>query len=114
MSSIISNQVPLKCKDSGCPTILLVVDHHNVHRALLDLGASVKLLPFTVYERLGLGELKPIKMILQLADHSTRLPRGMVEDVLITVGEFIFPVDFVVLETWGTLCIGNEIPVIFG
>ena len=112
MSSIISNQVPIKCKDLECPTISIVIGHHNINRALLDLGASVKLLPFTVYERLGLGELKPTKMILQLADRSTRLPIGMVKDVLIKVGEFLFPMDFVVLKTEGVLCIENEIPVI--
>ena len=53
-----------------------------MQRALLDLGASVNLLPFTEYERLGLGELKPTKMVIQLANRSTRLPRGVVEDVL--------------------------------
>jgi len=56
-----------------------------------------------VYERLGLGELKPTKIILQLVDYSTRLPRRMVKDVLIKVGQFIFPVDFVVLETKGVM-----------
>jgi len=59
-----------------------------------------------------LGLLKPTKIILQLDDRSTRLLRGMVEDVLIKVGEFIFPVDFVVLETKGLLSTENEMPVI--
>jgi len=49
VSSIISNQVPLKCKDPGCPTISIVVGNHTIHRALLDLGPSFNLLPFTVY-----------------------------------------------------------------
>jgi len=61
VSSIISNQIPLKCKDPGCPTISIVV---TIHRALLDLGASVNLLPFIVYKRLGPGELKSTKMVL--------------------------------------------------
>jgi len=61
---------------------------------LLNLEANVNLIPFTEYERLGLGELKPTKMVIQLADRSTRLPRGIVEDMLIRVGEFIYPVDF--------------------
>jgi len=51
-----------------------------------------------VFERLGLSELKPTKMILQLADYFTSIPRGMVKDVLIKVGEFIFLADFVVLD----------------
>ena len=99
VSSIISNQVPLKCKDPGYPTISIVVGNHTIHRALLDLGASVNLLPFTVYERLGLGELKSIKIVLQLSDRSIRLPKGLIEDVLVKVGDFIYPVDFAVLET---------------
>jgi len=114
VSLIISNQVPLKCKDPGCPTISIVVGNHTIHRALLNLGASVNLLPFTVYERLGLGELKFTKMVLQLADRSSRLPRGLIEDVLVKVGDFIYPVDFVVLETEVVVKSENEVPVILG
>ena len=98
----------------GCPTISIVIDDQLFQRALLDLGASVNLLPFTEYERLGLGELKPTKMVIQLADRSTRLPRGVVEDVLIRVGEFIYPVDFIVLETEKVANVANQIPVILG
>jgi len=67
-----------------------------------------------VYERLGLGELKSTKMVLQLADHSTRLRRGVVEDVLIKAGEFIYPIDFVVLETEVIVSPENEISIILG
>jgi len=49
-----------------------------------------------------------------LADRFTRLPRGMVDDVLIKVGEFIFSMDFAVLETEGVMSTKNEIPVILG
>ncbi|KAL5549093.1 hypothetical protein UlMin_004324 [Ulmus minor] len=55
-------------------------------KALLDLGASVNLLPYSVYEQLGLGELKPTSMTLQLADRSVKIPRGVIEDVLIKTG----------------------------
>jgi len=65
-----------------------------------------------VYEKLGLGELKPSKTILQLACHSTRAPEGLVEDVLIKVGEFIYPMDFVVLETKSVANLDAQIPVI--
>jgi len=106
--------VPLKCKDPGCPTIFIVIGNHNIHRALLDLGPSVNLLPFIVYQRSGLEELKPVKMIFQLADCSWRLARGMIEDVLIKVGEFIFLVDFVVLKTEVMKSSENETPVILG
>ena len=76
-SSILSHQIPIKYKDPRCPTISIVIGDQLIHRALLDLGASVNLIPFTEYERLGLGELKLTKMVIQLADRSTRLPRGL-------------------------------------
>jgi len=97
-NSILS-QIPMKYKDPGCPTVSIVIGDQLIYRALLDLEASVNLIPFTKYERLELGELKPTKMVIQLADRLTRVPRGIVEDVLIRVGEFIYPVDFVVIET---------------
>jgi len=57
------------------------------------------LIPFTEYETLELGELKPTKMVIQLADRSSRVPKGIVKDVPIRVGEFIYPLDFVMIET---------------
>jgi hypothetical protein len=57
----------------------------QIERALLDLGASVNLLSYSVYMQLGLGKLKPTSMTLQLDDRSVKVPRGIVEDVLIDV-----------------------------
>ncbi|MDQ4222847.1 retropepsin-like aspartic protease, partial [Pseudomonas aeruginosa] len=81
---------------------------------MLDLGASVNLLPYSVYQQLGLGELKPTKVTLQLADRSIKKPIGEIEDVLMKVGEFIFPVDFIVLETQPVNNPMNQIPLILG
>jgi hypothetical protein len=67
-------------------------------RALLDLGASVNLLPYSVYLQLGLGELKPTSMMLQLADRSVKIPKRIIEDVLIKVDKFYFPIDFIVID----------------
>jgi hypothetical protein len=74
----------------------------------------VNLLPYSVYLQLGLGELKPTSMTLELADQSVKTPRGIVEDVLIKVDKFYFPVDFIVLDTKPIQMIGTEIPVILG
>jgi len=63
---------------------------------------------------LGLGELKRIKMVIQLANRSPRLPKGIVEDVLIRVGEFIYPVDFVVIETEKVSNVVGRVPTIIG
>jgi hypothetical protein len=99
VSAILQCKLPLKYKDPGCPTITCMIGVSQIKRALLDLGASVNLLPYSVYLQLGLGELKPTSMILQLADRSVKISRRIVEDVLIKVDKFYFPVDFIVLDT---------------
>jgi len=99
VSSILQCRLPIKYKDPGCPIISCTIGVSHIEKALLDLGASVNLLPYSVYLQLGLGELKPTSMTLQLADRSVKIPRGIVEDVLIKVDKFYFPVDFIVLDT---------------
>ena len=89
----------MKYKDPGCPIISCIIGNFHSDNALLDLGASVNLLPYSVYEQLGLGELKPTKVVLQLVGRSIRIPRGVVEDVLVQVDKFYFPVDFIILDT---------------
>ena len=98
VSAIIQNNRPPKFKDPGCPTISCVIGNSKIEKALLDLGASVNLLPYLVYEQLGLGELKPTSIILQLVDGSMIVPKGVVEDVLVQVDKFYFPVDFIILD----------------
>ena len=114
ISSILSNQLPVKYKDPGCPTISCIIGDTLIDKALLDLRASVNLLPFVVYQQLGLGELKPMGVTLQLADRSIKTPMGIVEDDLIKVGEFVFPVDFIVLESQPLSDLKGQIPVIIG
>ena len=106
--------MPVKYKDPGCPTISFIIGNFCIDRALLDLGASVNLLPHSVYEQLGIGNLNPTKIILQLADRSVRTPRGVVEDVLIQVDKFHFLVDFIVLDTQPITHASTPIPVILG
>ena len=59
----------------------------------------MNLIRYTVYEQLGLGELKPTRAMLQMADRSVKVPMGVIEDVLVQIDQFCFPVDFVVLDT---------------
>ena len=74
VNSIIQNKYPVKCKDPRSPTISCKIGDHLIERALLDLGASVNLLPYSIYLQLGLGELKPTTMTLQLDDRSMKIP----------------------------------------
>jgi hypothetical protein len=68
--AILQNNNALKYKDPGCPTISCFIGEHTIERALLDLGASVNLLPYLVFQSLNLGELKPTSVTLLLADRS--------------------------------------------
>jgi hypothetical protein len=113
VSVILQNNNALKYKDLGCPTISCFIGEHKIERALLDLGASVNLLPYSVFQSLNVGELKPTSVTLLLADRSVKVPRGIVEDVLVQVDKFIYPVDFIVLDTQPVEAC-NSIPVILG
>ena len=113
-TSLIRNNLPPKYKDPGSPTISIVVGNSKLGHALVDLGASVNLLPYSVYVDLGLVELEPTNITLQLADRSVKIPRGIVKDVLVHVDKFYFPVDFVVLDTQPMVNQGTQFPMILG
>ena len=116
VSAIFQNNNALKYKDPGCPTISCFIGEHKIEKALLDLGASVNfvnLLPYSIFQSLNLGELKPTSVTLLLADRSVKVPRGIVEDVLVQVDKFIYLVDFIVLDTQPVEAC-NLIPVILG
>ncbi|GJU42747.1 reverse transcriptase domain-containing protein [Tanacetum coccineum] len=66
--------------------------------ALADLGASINLMPLSIWKKLSLPELTPTQMILELADRSTTSPSGIAEDVFVKVGKFHFPANFVVVD----------------
>ena len=114
VSAIIECKTPVKYKDPGCPTISVNIGGFSVEKALLDLGASVNLLPYSMYKQLGLGELKPTSITLSLADRSIKLPKGTIEDVLIQVDKFYYPVDFVVLDTEPVAVETNHLHIILG
>ncbi|XP_041009349.1 uncharacterized protein LOC121253396 [Juglans microcarpa x Juglans regia] len=114
VSAIIQSNTPPKYKDPSSPTIACVIGSSKIGQAQLDLGSSVNLFPYNTYEQLGLGELKPTYIILQLADRSIKKPRGLVEDVLVQVDKFYYPVDFVVLDVQLTPHSVFQAPVILG
>ena len=74
VTAIIQCKTQVKYKDPGCLTISVNIGGTCVEKALLDLGASVNLLPYSVYKQLGLGELKPTTITLSLADRSIKIP----------------------------------------
>ncbi|XP_075486390.1 uncharacterized protein LOC142526001 [Primulina tabacum] len=82
-SALVQNKIPPKLKDPGSFSIPCTIGDFVFHKALCDLGASINLMPLSVFRKLGLGEPKPTRMSLQLADRSVKYPRGVIEDVLV-------------------------------
>ncbi|GKB86182.1 hypothetical protein Tco_0958454, partial [Tanacetum coccineum] len=70
----------------------------DFNNALVDLGASISIMPLLMYKHLGIGKLKPINMMIEMADKTKCTPKGIVENLLIKIDKFIFPVDFVILD----------------
>ena len=114
VSAIIQSKNPVKYKDPGSLTISVNIGGTCIEKSFLDLGASVNLLPYSVYKQLGFGELKPTNITLSLADRSVKIPKGIVEDVLVKVDKFYYPVDFVVLDTEPIENGPNHVPIILG
>ncbi|XP_028767666.1 uncharacterized protein LOC114725331 [Neltuma alba] len=109
-SNIINTQSPLKYKDLGSFSIPYSIGENFESRALCDLGSVVNLMPLSTFKKLYLGEANSTAVTLQLADRSLSHPYGIIEDVLVRVGAFIYLVDFIILDMEED----KEIPLIFG
>ncbi|XP_015940037.1 uncharacterized protein LOC107465572 [Arachis duranensis] len=97
-SAIIQKKLPQKMKDPGSFQIPCIIGDINIEKALCDLGASINLKPLAMMKRMRIEEAKPTRMALQLADRTFKFPYGVVEALLVKVGEFIFSANFVVLD----------------
>ncbi|XP_026452046.1 uncharacterized protein LOC113352443 [Papaver somniferum] len=96
--AFILKKLPPKLKDPGSFTIPCTIGKTRFTRALLDLGASVNVMPSSIYDSLNLGPLKGTWVVLELANRSNVYPKGIVENVLVQVNGIIFPADFYVLD----------------
>ncbi|XP_060182334.1 uncharacterized protein LOC132611997 [Lycium barbarum] len=109
-TSRIQNKLSTKLKDTGSFTIEISIGTQVVARALCDLGASINLMPSSIFQKLGLGVPRPTTIVLHLADRSVARPEGIIEDVLVQVGSLTIPADFVILDFEPDL----EVPFILG
>ncbi|CAN6579326.1 unnamed protein product [Malus baccata var. baccata] len=98
VSTILQRKLPPKCKDPGSFTIPYVIGNTRFESAMLDLGASINVMPYLIYASMNLRGLKNDGVIIQLTDRSNAYPKGVLEDVLVQVNHLIFPADFYVLE----------------
>ncbi|XP_019235564.1 PREDICTED: uncharacterized protein LOC109215898 [Nicotiana attenuata] len=97
VSSIVHSMAP-KLEDPGAFTIPCTIGSADFAKALFDLGASINLMPYSVFKTLGIGQPRPTSMRLQMVDRSMKRPLGIIDDVLVRVDKFILPTDFVVLD----------------
>nr|GEY16580.1 reverse transcriptase domain-containing protein [Tanacetum cinerariifolium] len=95
---VILNKLPRKLRDPGKFIIPCEFPGMDEWLALADLGASINLMPLSIWEGLSLMELTPTCMTLKLADHSVSKPIGIAKDVSVKVGVFHFPADFMVVD----------------
>ncbi|XP_062119486.1 uncharacterized protein LOC133833899 [Humulus lupulus] len=109
-SAILKNKIPPKLKDSGSFTIPCSIGGKDVGRALCDLGASINLMPMSIFKKLRIGEARPTTVTLQLADRSMAHPEGKIEDVLVQVDKFIILTYLIILDYEA----GRDVPIILG
>ncbi|XP_070030065.1 uncharacterized protein [Nicotiana sylvestris] len=95
---------------TGSFTIPCTIGNFAFAKALCDLRASINLMPLAIYKRLGIGRARTTSMLLQLDDRTVKRPSGILDDVLIQVGKFVFPADFVILDCK----VDEEIPILLG
>ncbi len=98
VSAVLQQKMSAKCNDRGMFAIPCKIGHLRIKKAMCDLGASINVMSYSVYESLNAGFLTKTGVIIQLADRSVVHPEGILEDVLVKVNELIFPADFYVIK----------------
>ncbi|GKB04214.1 mitochondrial proton/calcium exchanger protein-like protein isoform X1, partial [Tanacetum coccineum] len=97
-ASHINNTIPQKEKDLRSFTLPCFINNICFDNALVDLGASISVMPLLTYLNLGLGELAHTRLIVELATTTVKYPKGIAENVLVEIGKFTFQVDFIILD----------------
>jgi len=101
VSALIGKFVPQileKCKDLGTFYVPCIIGNNKFENTMLDLDASINVMSLSIFKSLSLRPLQPTSVVIQLANRSVSHPTGLVDDVLVRVGEFIFPTDFYILD----------------
>nr|GEY17822.1 hypothetical protein [Tanacetum cinerariifolium] len=93
-----NDSLPQKEKDPRSFIIPSYINNVCFEKALADLGASVSVMPLSTYLNIGLGKLAHTKLTVELADRTVKHPKGIAKNVLVRIGKFVFPVDFIILD----------------
>ncbi|KAK9932583.1 hypothetical protein M0R45_019814 [Rubus argutus] len=114
VSAIIQRRVSPDIHDPTSFVIGCTIGEHFFKGALMDMGTNINIMPLATFRKLAIGSLQPTSISVQLADGTFRMPLGIVEDVLIRVGKFILPADFVILDMDEDLKVESGLPIILG
>ncbi|GJW82745.1 hypothetical protein Tco_0155890 [Tanacetum coccineum] len=109
-SALLQNHLPPKEQDPGSFILLCSIGKLDFNKALADLGASISVMPLSMYKHLGIRKLKPSNMVVDMSDNTKCTPKGIVENLLIKIDKFIFLLDFVILDMVEDL----RMPIILG
>ncbi|GKE54536.1 hypothetical protein Tco_1489692, partial [Tanacetum coccineum] len=97
-ATLLNDSLAQKEKDLGTFTLPCYINNICFEKSISDLGASVSVMPLSTYLSLGLGKLAHTKLIVELADTTVKHPKGIAENVLVGIGKFVFPIDFIILD----------------
>ncbi|GKE88360.1 hypothetical protein Tco_1565835, partial [Tanacetum coccineum] len=97
-ASHIDKSIPRKEKDPGSFTLPCFINNVCFDNSLIELGASISVMPLSTYLNLGLGELAHTKLTIELADRTVKYPKGIAKNVLVGIRKFTFTVDFIILD----------------
>ncbi|XP_058746027.1 uncharacterized protein LOC131618889 [Vicia villosa] len=103
-------RIPIKKKDPGAVAIPCTINDINFPKVLIDSGASVSLMPLSIFKKLGIGTVRGKGKKLKFTDHTIKQAYGVAEDVLVEIDKFIFPVDFEIMD----IPEDEETPIILG
>ncbi|XP_050902812.1 uncharacterized protein LOC127115272 [Lathyrus oleraceus] len=106
----LGQKIPNKQKDPGTVIVSFTIKERSFKKVLIDSGASVSLMPLSIYHKLGIKNVSDTKTNLKFVDHSRKDAYGIAEDVLVTIEDLSFPVDFVILD----IPEDEETPIILG
>ncbi|XP_070024620.1 uncharacterized protein [Nicotiana sylvestris] len=99
-----------KLEDPGAFTIPCTIGSAYFAKSLCDLGASINLMPYSLFKTLGIGQPRPTSMRLQMEDQTMKRLLGIIDDVLVRFDKFILPADFVILDCE----VNYEVSIILG
>ena len=109
---LISNTIFIeKYVDPGIPMVIITVNNFSIPKTLIDLGAAINVMTLETMEYLHLTNLRPTTTVLELADRSKITPEGILEDIIVSLDTWEYPIDFMVLQPKSNL--GGD-PLILG